>query len=176
MTKQFYDDGATVRYVVDAVTTNLPKDGLSVISNGISGLWLQDAEGNKYPANFTDVTVPSVADLPTLQATLAGYISTPTSAAKFNLVASSTVSIPVNNTLTVIKAAPGKLFRVIITTAGTSAINIYDNAAAASGTIIGSIPATTAVGNIYSFDMPAVLGLTVAGGSGTTPGFTVSYS
>ena len=74
-----------------------------------------------------------------------------------------------------VKAAPGRLCRVLTTSAATSAVNIYDNTNAASGTIIATIPAATAVGTVYSPQMPAAVGIYVGGGAGT-PGLTVSYS
>ena len=77
--------------------------------------------------------------------------------------------------LTVVKADMGRLCRVLITTVnGANAVLIYDNASAASGTIIGYIPASAAVGTIYDFSMPAVYGITIAAtvSAGT---FTISY-
>ena len=69
----------------------------------------------------------------------------------------------------------GYLGTVIVTTIGTSALFIYDNAnGVASGTIIGVVAASAAVGP-YNFFMPAKVGIYVAGGAGT-PAVTVSYS
>jgi hypothetical protein len=52
----------------------------------------------------------------------------------------------------VVKAGPGRLCRVLITTAGSAVMNFYDNPSAASGTIIGAIPATgQAVGQWFDF-------------------------
>ena len=74
-----------------------------------------------------------------------------------------------------VKAAPGRLCRVLTTSAATAAVNIYDNTNAASGTIIATVPASAAVGTVYSPQMPAAVGIYVGGGAGT-PGLTVSYS
>lgn len=75
-----------------------------------------------------------------------------------------------------VKANPGFLVRVLITTAGTAALTFYDNAAgAALGTVIGVTPATTSVGQMYEFQMPALIGISAVGGAGS-PGVTVSYS
>lgn len=88
---------------------------------------------------------------------------------------SATVSIAAGTTAnTVVKAAPGRLCRMLIAVSGTAAVTIYDNASAASGTVIGAAPASAAVGTSYDFEMPASLGITVAGNA-ALPGITVSY-
>lgn len=74
-----------------------------------------------------------------------------------------------------IKAAPGYLSGVVVTANATAAMNIYDNASAASGTIIGYIPATATAGQYYPFNMPALLGITCGKVSGSA-GVTVAYS
>lgn len=76
---------------------------------------------------------------------------------------------------TVIKGSAGTLCRVLVTTTGTNPMNIYDNATTNSGTIIGALPASPAVGSIYDFQMPATNGITV-GGNASNPGVTISYS
>lgn len=78
---------------------------------------------------------------------------------------------------TVIKASPGRIIRVVVTTAGTATDNItlYDNASAGSGLVLGVIPGGGTVGAIITLDMPAVNGITavnVASG----PAVTVAYS
>jgi hypothetical protein len=77
---------------------------------------------------------------------------------------------------TVIKASAGRLCRVLVTTAGTGSnqVLIYDNASTNSGTVIGVIPATIAIGTYYTFDMPAANGITVANVA-NGPALTVSY-
>jgi hypothetical protein len=88
---------------------------------------------------------------------------------------SNATPIPVNTVAnTVIKATSGRLCRVIVTVTGAAAMSIYDNAAAATGTIIGQLPANPAVGSVYDFQTPAALGITV-GGAGTNPGVTITY-
>jgi hypothetical protein len=65
--------------------------------------------------------------------------------------------------LTVIKAASGRLCKVLLQTAnGANAINIFDNASAASGTVIGVIAASAVAGTLIDFAMPAVNGITIA--------------
>jgi|SRR5579871_5612384 len=78
------------------------------------------------------------------------------------------------NATGVVKAMPGKLCKILVTVAlSAAAITIYDNAAAASGTIIGYIPASSGVGTLLTFDMPAENGIYASfGGTGTV---TFSY-
>lgn len=78
--------------------------------------------------------------------------------------------------LQVVKATPGRLCRIVITTAGTESISIYDHASAASGKKLFTTPATSALGSIYDIQMPAELGITVAAQTANTPAFTVSYT
>jgi hypothetical protein len=74
----------------------------------------------------------------------------------------STASVPTGAGNTVVSAAAGRLASVIVTTASTgAAVFIYDNATTNSGTIIGALPASVAVGR-YPFDVPAANGITVA--------------
>lgn len=74
-----------------------------------------------------------------------------------------------------VKASAGRLCRVLTTSAATAAVNIYDNTNAASGTIIATVPASTAVGTVFNVQAPAANGIYVGGGAGT-PGLTVFYS
>ncbi len=89
---------------------------------------------------------------------------------------SATVAIAASkSTVTVVKSSTGRLCRVLVTTAGTAVtVLIYDNASAASGTIIGAFPGTAVAGTMYDFEMPAVNGITV-GGAATNPAMTISY-
>lgn len=75
-----------------------------------------------------------------------------------------------------IKTTPGRLCNVLITTAGTVPITFYDNALGNStGTIIGVTPATSPIATIYSFNIPAALGISAVGGAGS-PAVTVGYN
>jgi hypothetical protein len=97
-------------------------------------------------------------------------------ASGISLAATATLAIAASvATDTVVKAAPGRLARLIVTTLGTNALLIYDNATTGSGVIIGAIPASAAVGSSFLFDMPAANGITVKG-SGTNPAVTISFS
>ena len=78
-------------------------------------------------------------------------------------------------TPTVVKASAGRLCKVVLTTAASvAAVSIFDNAAAASGTIIGFIASTAVAGAVIDFQMPAANGITV-GGAATNPAMTISF-
>ncbi len=75
---------------------------------------------------------------------------------------------------TVIKAAPGRLCRVLVTAQNTNPMLIFDNASGHTGTIIGAVPANAAVGSLYDFGLPAANGITVQGNA-ANPGVTISF-
>lgn len=77
---------------------------------------------------------------------------------------------------TVVKASAGRLCRILVTTAGSGSGNVlvYDNASTNSGTVIGIVPATIAIGTFYNFEMPAANGITVQNVA-SGPVLTVSY-
>jgi hypothetical protein len=78
--------------------------------------------------------------------------------------------------LTVIKSTPGRLAKILCSTANaTNAINIYDNATTNSGTIIGVIPTTATIGQIFDLQMPAANGITIAA-TASAGTITVSWS
>jgi hypothetical protein len=68
-----------------------------------------------------------------------------------------------------VKAAPGRLASVLVTTAlSAAAVTIYDNASAASGTVLAVIPASSAVGFRVVVDLPAFNGIYASfAGTGT---------
>ena len=74
-----------------------------------------------------------------------------------------------------VKASAGRLCKVIITTLGTGSQVFYDNASAASGTILFATAASAAVGTIYDVQAIAVNGI-YAAGAASTPVCTVLYS
>ena len=77
-----------------------------------------------------------------------------------------------------IKGAPGRLCRVLVTTTTTAAqaITIYDNATTGSGTVIGLIPGATAAGTVIDFEMPATNGIYVGtNASLAAGGITISW-
>jgi hypothetical protein len=74
---------------------------------------------------------------------------------------------------TVIKASAGRCASILVTTTGTNALQVFDNASAASGTIIAALPTSPAIG-LYVFGTPAANGITV-GGNANNPGVTVFW-
>jgi len=77
---------------------------------------------------------------------------------------------------TIVSAIPGMLGRVLVTAQNTHQMIIYDNASAASGTIIGIIPANQAVdGKPFVLHAPASNGIYVAGDT-NNPGVTIFYT
>jgi hypothetical protein len=88
---------------------------------------------------------------------------------------STATPIAVNTSAdTVIKASPGRLCRVIVTTLAANPMQIFDNASAGSGALIGALPASPAVGTVYDFQTPAAAGITVKG-SATNPAVIVTF-
>jgi hypothetical protein len=78
--------------------------------------------------------------------------------------------------LNTVKASAGRLVRITVTTVTAAAVvTVYDNASAASGTILAVVPIAAAVGTIYLIDMPALNGITVQS-TGATGAITVGYS
>ena len=75
---------------------------------------------------------------------------------------------------TVIKASAGRLARILVTAVGTANVLIFDNASGHTGTIIGVIKSSAAVGDVIELRMPAANGITVQG-SANNGGFTVSW-
>ena len=65
-------------------------------------------------------------------------------------------------------AAPCRLCRLVVLAAGTAATLIYDNASAASGTLLYSLKASPTVGDIVDLQIPASAGIYVAGAANTS--------
>ncbi len=86
---------------------------------------------------------------------------------------STTVNVPTNAT-TVVKASAGRLARILVTTLGAGTLNCYDNASTGSGTVIGTVAASAAIGTVEQIDMPAANGITCVS-SATGPVATVSF-
>jgi hypothetical protein len=87
----------------------------------------------------------------------------------------STVVAAGKATDTAIANVPARLCRVLVTAVGTAPTQIFDNAAAGSGNVIGIIQTSAAVGTIIDFSMPAQNGITVKG-LATNHGITVSWN
>lgn len=66
-----------------------------------------------------------------------------------------------------VKNTAGYLHAFVVTTTATAALTFYDNASAASGTILYVTSSTIAAGTIIVLNMPFANGLTVSQASGT---------
>lgn len=75
----------------------------------------------------------------------------------------------------VIKGAPGRLCKVIINTALTSAqsISFYDNATTNSGTVVFTTAAAAAAGTVYDLQVPCYKGITIAANASLAAGAIV---
>lgn len=75
-----------------------------------------------------------------------------------------------------VKGAPGRVCRALVTTAGTATDNltIYDNTSAA-GTVLAIILGGTAVGTVIDINMPAAIGI-YASNVASGPAVTLSYA
>lgn len=78
---------------------------------------------------------------------------------------------------TVVKAAPGRVTRVVVVATAAAASTVNDctttGAVAAANTIL-NIPASTTVGTVYIVDWPCSQGITVAPGASVT--LAISYT
>jgi hypothetical protein len=92
----------------------------------------------------------------------------------FPATAAFTAAITAAGTSTV-KASAGRLVVVTVITPGTGILTFYDNASAASGTVLLVIPASPAAGTIYSVNLPAVNGITVVAAASAST-VTIGYS
>lgn len=99
-------------------------------------------------------------------------ITTPYDDAGFPNSAAFTLALTATG---VVKPSAGRLLKAIVTTViGAGAVSIYDNASAASGTLLMVIPAAAAVGTIYDIQLPAVNGIYASFAS--TGGVTFGYA
>lgn len=87
-----------------------------------------------------------------------------------------TVAIAAGTTAdTTIKAAPGRLCKILIVSSGTAALQIFDNASGHTGVCIAYVAANAAAGTLVDVQFPAAAGITVQGNS-NNPAVTISYS
>ena|ERR1700761_418125 len=89
----------------------------------------------------------------------------------------ATKAIPTGVGTTIVKNGPGRLCRVVVTGAvPTGALTFYDSVGSATGTVLAVVPASgVASGQVFSIEMPAAIGITAVGASGSAVA-TVSYS
>jgi hypothetical protein len=69
----------------------------------------------------------------------------------------------------------GMLASILVTTLGTAELVLYDNNAAASGAIVGIVPASTARGTIIRCNAPINTGI-MAKGNANAPGVTIFFA
>jgi len=95
----------------------------------------------------------------------------------YNISPIGTATVAAGVGTTVIKNGPGRLVKIVLTGAvPTGALTFYDSVGAASGTVLAVVPASGAtVGQQFSIDMPAAVGITAVGASGSGA-VTVAYS
>lgn len=67
-----------------------------------------------------------------------------------------------------VKGSAGRLLKMVVTVALSAAVTVYDNAGAASGTVLFATTATPAAGTVYDVNLPAVNGIYASfAGTGT---------
>jgi hypothetical protein len=157
----------------------LPPTATSLMAsqNGTWTVGSNSATGSTFPANafgqgvLAKTSAPTAATTGNLVAVLGNTMGMPIMAQ-----ALLNAAVAVSASLTVVKASAGYLSGVIVSAAGTSqAMTIFDNASAASGTVIGVIPSGATAGQYFPFNMPAANGITCSGSS-NNPAVTAAYS
>ncbi len=78
---------------------------------------------------------------------------------------------------TAIKASAGVFFGILVTSVGVGTPQVFDNASAASGTIVGALPASAVIGlaNSLMAGVKCMNGITVSGGA-TNPAMTIYWT
>ena len=91
--------------------------------------------------------------------------------------AQTSLAVVSSSSLVIVKTGKGWLSRVLVTTQGADGVELilYDNASAASGKIIGIVPANALRGEKIECQMPCANGIVVGGSSGN-PSVTVAYT
>jgi hypothetical protein len=68
----------------------------------------------------------------------------------------------------VIKTAPGRLVKIVVTVAPSAAVTFFDNALSAAGNTLFVVPSAAVVGTVYDVNMPALAGIYASfAGTGT---------
>lgn len=152
---------------------------LGVTSNTIYGSTIH---GNFFQIAVSALTSGTFAGTVTLRAvpppsyTMAVSLNTGTNNIGAVQQAKSNSAVAVSASATVVKNSAGYLSGVLVSAAGTAqAMTIFDNASAASGTVIGFVPSTATAGSFWPFNMPAANGITCSGSS-NNPAVTVAFS
>ncbi len=91
-------------------------------------------------------------------------------------IAAFTSVVSASGGLQTVKASAGRLHKIIVTVATTTtAVTVYDNASAASGTVLAVIPAAATAGTVYDINLPVLSGITV-NGAAAAGSLTFGYS
>lgn len=166
------EDGVTFSKLGPEAVVNLTT-GLagSTVASASVGLWEVNCVGLKALMVDAEASVTGTATV-SFYETVAGVkfpdpVNTPGQGYIYSYVAPNASDV-------VVKAPAGELTRVIVEVAGTAATNIYDNASAGSGSLVGTIPASPVLGAVYTFNVPCLLGITVKGAANTS-GLTVLF-
>lgn len=84
---------------------------------------------------------------------------------------SAVIAAGVNTTT--LRTGPGRVGRILVTTAGTTSFTIFDNTAGSGKTIYVS-PSTTTVGQVIDLQFPVDIGITIVN-TATGPAIAVSF-
>ena len=86
----------------------------------------------------------------------------------------TSVDVTAGNPPSVIAAAPGHIYNVLAGESGPAAVVLYDNASAASGPVLLTIPAWTNPGTSYRVETDTANGIYAATGPGSPP-LTITF-
>jgi precorrin-6x reductase len=115
-------------------------------------------------------TIPTSTQIATLNSAGNGHVQA------ISLGGNTTAAVAAGaSSDTVVVATASILARVLVTTAGTNQMAIYDNASTHSGTVVGVVPANSPAGSIFDFHMPCANGITVQGNA-NNPAVTIAYA
>lgn len=98
------------------------------------------------------------------------YAATVVQSARYN----AAVPAGTGTTPATVKGTAGYLKGFVVTTTATAAMTFYDNASAASGTVLYTTSSSIAAGTIVTLDMPFLNGLTLSQASGSAA-VTIAY-
>ena len=154
-------------------TPGLPTASRGYVYDAFNAVWKRARTTNSITITSSPIGLPATGLCDTGGAALCSSIQ-PGSMLLTTTGGTTPTSAPSNAT-TVIKASAGRLARLLVTTVGAGTFVCFDNATTGSGTIIGSLGASAAVGTVEPLDMPALNGITCVSGA-TGPVVTVSWS
>jgi hypothetical protein len=151
-------------------------DSATALTSGQEGTF-RSTNNRALHVNLRDASANQLLGIKTSANSLPVVIASDQAALDISPGGKTTTSIAAAATNTVVKASPGRLCRVMVTTPGTVALIFYNNATGGSttGDILGYIPANAAAGSVYDFQFAATVGIQAPGGA-NTPAVTVGYN